>query len=308
LEFSRQSFGAKPSQSILAFIEYNNLLAKKIALNNFSSLVREQGDPRQFSIVIECYDLRTTQIFVPKCGRVWRLERTMTRTLTRELEQLIGGVIPRYKGVRWRPERKHPWVAEIKISEKKTKKKMWLGNFATPEEAAQAYDVAVIRYKKQTTLNFEDSCKHLSNSNIQLIIPSDQRIAIDKSFEVSTSQSMPLGIHTCMGQPSEQARAMPTCGLVNQGGMMIPLVTQADIQPNSKDIITSEKYPPLEVVDEASQEVDTYNKSFEVVENEYNSYFMFASDLPNMGGACFALQKTSSSSDSKVYDKQAHGF
>ena len=60
----------------------------------------------------------------------------MTRTLTRELEQLIGRVIPRYKGVRWRPECKHPWVAEIKISEKKTKKKMWIGNFATPEEAA----------------------------------------------------------------------------------------------------------------------------------------------------------------------------
>jgi hypothetical protein len=228
----------------------------------------------------------------------------MTRTLTRELEQLIGGVIPRYKGVRWRPERKHPWVVEIKISEEKSKKKMWIGNFATPEEAARAYDAAVIRYKKQTTLNFEDSCKDLSNSTMWSIIPSDQSIAIDKSFEVLTSQSMPLGTRTCMGEPSEQARAMPTCGLVNQGGMMIPLVTQADIQPNSKDIITSEKYPPLKVVGEASQEVDTYNKSFEMVENGYKSYFMFASDLPSMGGACSALQKTSSSSDNKVYDKQ----
>jgi hypothetical protein len=303
LEFSRQSFGAKPSQSIFAFIEYNNLLAK-IAVNNFSSLVCEQGDHLQFSIVVDCYDLRATQFFVPKCGRVWRLERTMTRTLTRELEQLIGGVIPRYKGVRWRPERKHPWVAEIKISEEKSKKKMWIGNFATPEEAARAYDAAVIRYKKQMTLNFEDSCKDLSNSTMWSIIPSDQSIAIDKSFEVSTSQSMPLGTRTCMGEPSEQARAMPTCGLVNQGGMMIPLVTQADIQPKSKDIITSEKYPPLKVVGEASQEVDTYNKSFEMVENGYKSYFMFASDLPSMGGACSALQKTSSSSDNKVYDKQ----
>jgi hypothetical protein len=46
--------------------------------------------------------------------------------------------------------------------------------------------------------------------------------------------------------------------------MMIPLVTQANIQPNSKDINTLKKYPPLEVVDEVSQEVDTYNKSFGV--------------------------------------------
>jgi hypothetical protein len=232
---------------------------------------------------------------VPNCGRVWGLERTMTRTLTRELEQLIGGVIPRYKGVRWRPERKHPWVAEINIFENKTKKKMWIGNFATPKEAARAYDVAVIRYKKQTTLNFEDSCKHLSNSTMRSIMPSDQRIALDKSFEVSTSQSMPLGSNTCLGDPSVQARVMPTCASVNQGCMMIPLVMQAKIQPYSKDIITSEKYPPLEVLDKASQEVDTYNESFEVVENGYKSYFMFASDLPSMGGACSAVQKTSSS-------------
>jgi hypothetical protein len=172
---------------------------------------------------------------------------------------------------------------------------MWIGNFATPEEAARAYDVAVIRYKKQTTLNFEDSCKHLSNSTMHSIIPSDKKNAIYKSFEVSTSKFMTLGTRTCMGQPSEQARAMPTCGLVNQGCMMIPFVTQVDIQPNSKDIITSEKYPPLEVVDKDSKEVDAYNERFEVVENGYKSYFMFASDLPSMGGACSPLQKTSSS-------------
>jgi hypothetical protein len=294
VEYSIQSFGSKPSQSILAFIEYSNIISKT-AINHFSLLFREQGDHRQFSIVVECYDVRPTQFLVPNCGRVWGLERTMTRTLTRELEQLIGGVIPRYKGVRWRPKRKHPWVAEIKISENKTKKKMWIGNFATPKEAARAYDVAVIRYKKQTTLNFEDSCKHLSNSTMRSIMPSDQRIALDKSFEVSTSQSMPLGSNTCLGDPSVQARVMPTCASVNQGCMMIPLVTQAEIQPYSKDIITSEKYPPLEVLDKASQEVDTYNESFEVVENGYKSYFMFASDLPSMGGACSAVQKTNSS-------------
>jgi hypothetical protein len=38
----------------------------------------------------------------------------MTRTLTRELEKLIGGGIPRYKGVRWRPKRKHLCVEQGK--------------------------------------------------------------------------------------------------------------------------------------------------------------------------------------------------
>jgi hypothetical protein len=223
----------------------------------------------------------------------------MTRTMTRELEQLIGGVIPRYKGVRWRPKRKHPWVAEIKISEKKTKKKMWIGNFATPEEAARAYDVVVIQYKKQTTLNFEESCKHLPNSTMRSIMPSDTRIAIDKSFEVSTSQSMPLGSHTCLGEPSEQARIMPTCALVNQDYKMIPLVMQVDIEPNSKDIITSEKYPPLEVVEQAPQKVNTYI-DFGLIENESKSYFMFASDLPSMDDTCSPLQKTGSCSKDKV--------
>jgi hypothetical protein len=270
-------------------------LAKNL-ITHFFSLFREQGEHAPYSLVVEIYALRATQFLVPKCGRPWRLETTMTRTLIPELEQLIVGVIQHYKGVRWRSEHKHHWVAKIKVFERKTKKKMWIGKFANPEEVARAYDVAVIRYKKQTTLNFEDSCNHLANSTMQSIIPSDKKNAIYKSFEVSTSQSMTLGTRTCMGQPSEQAGAMPTWGLVNQGCMMIPLLTQAEIQPNSKGFITSHKYPPLEVVDEASQEVHTYNKSFEVLDNgPHKSYFMFASDLPSMGGACSALQKRNSS-------------
>ena len=295
LEFSIQSFGTKPSQSILAFLEYNNILSK-VSLSHFSSLIRVQEKHIQFSIVVECYDLRATRFFVPKCGRAWRLERTMTRLITRELEQLIGGVIPRYKGVRWRPERKHPWVAEIKISEKKTKKKMWIGNYDTPEEAARAFDVAVIRYGMQRSLNFGDSCKHISNSTMKSIMPSDQSNALDNSFDISTSQFMPLSTRTIsLGEPTNQARAMPTCALVNQDCMMIPHVMQLDILPNSKDIITAKKYPQLEVVDEASREVNTCDKSFGVVENGNKSYFMFARDLPSMGDTCFDVEEMRSS-------------
>ena len=166
----------------------------------------------------------------------------MTRKMTRELEELIGGVIPRYKDVRWRPERKHPWVAEIKIFEKKTKKKMWIGNFDTPEEAARAYDVAVIRFGKQTTLNFEGSCKHISNSTMRSLVRSDTKSAIGSSLEIATSHSMPLGTHTYVGEANVQPRAMPTCALVNQDCKMNPLVTQVDFQPNSTDIMTLENF------------------------------------------------------------------
>jgi len=98
-------------------------------------LFSQQGEYVNFVAQTNFYDLRATQFFDSKCERVWRLERTMTRVMTRDLEQLIGEVIPRYKGVRWRPDRKHPWVAKIKVP-KNHKRKMWLGNYDTPEEAA----------------------------------------------------------------------------------------------------------------------------------------------------------------------------
>jgi len=230
----------------------------------------------------------------------------MTRVMTRELEQLIGGVIPRYKGIRWRPERKHPWVAEIKVSQKTTKKKLWIGDFDTPEEAARAYDVVVIRYKKKTTLNFEDSCKHISNSTLRSTMASDQKSTIGSSFEVSTSQSMPLGSHTSLGEAIVQTRAMPTCALVNQDCKMNLPITHVDFEPNSTNIMTLEKYPTLEVVDQELGEVNTNNKTSRALENESKSYFMFASDFPSMIDTSHVLERTGSSSKHGVYDMHSH--
>jgi hypothetical protein len=189
----------------------------------------------------------------------------MIRTMTRELEQLIGGVIPHYKGVHWRPERKHPWVAEIKISKRKTKGKMWIGNYDTPEEAARAHDVVAIQYGMLAPLNFEDSCKHVPNSTMHSIMSSDQESAIDNSFVISTSQSMPLGTRTLsLREPIVQGKAMPTCALANQDCEMNHALMQSDLQENSKAIIS------------------IYNKNIGVVDNGSKSYFMFASDLPSM--------------------------
>jgi hypothetical protein len=100
------------------------------------------------------FDLQGTRFLTQDCPRQWVIQRTVTRQMAQELEQQLCGPIRRYKGVRWRPERKHPWVAEIKLSKQK---KAWIGNFDTQEEAARAFDVAVIHHGKQTTLNFEGS-------------------------------------------------------------------------------------------------------------------------------------------------------
>ena len=94
---------------------------------------------------------------------------------------------------------------------------------------------------------------------------------------------------------------MPTCALVNEDCKMILLITQVDIQPKSKDIITSEKYPPLEVVDQAPEEVNTHINSG-VVEDGNKSLFMFASDLPSMGDTCSPLQNMGPCSMDKVHD------
>jgi hypothetical protein len=295
-----QSFGPEPSQC-LDFFRNNYKIFSKFVFNYLSSLTLQQGEHISFYLQTDFYDLRATQFSESKCGRVWRLERTMIRVRTRELEQLIGGVIPRFKGVRWRPERKHPWVAEIKVSQKTTKKKMWLGNYDTPEEAARAYDAAAIQFGKQTTLNFEDSCMHISNSSMNSKTTSDKKSTIRSSFEVSTSQSMPLGSHAFLGEANVQARAMPTCALVNQYCKMNFPKTQVDFQQNSTNIMTLEKYPTLEVVDQELGEVNTKNKTFKALENESKSYFMFASDLPSMIDNSDVLERTGSYSKHGVY-------
>lgn len=100
------------------------------------------------------FDLQGTQFVAQDHRRPWVIQRTITRQMAQELEQQLCGPIRPYKGVRWRPERKHPWVAEIRLHKQK---KAWIGNFDTQEEAARAFDVAAIYHGKHTTLNFKGS-------------------------------------------------------------------------------------------------------------------------------------------------------
>ena len=157
------SFGVQQdSQSIIAQLELFNISTncKKVYLHLLCV------EPLDMHLLMQCdfYDLRPTQFSKPNGGRVWRSERTMARRMTQQLQLLEGQATVKYKGVRWRPERKHPWVAEIRHSKVK---RMWIGNYDTQKEAARAYDVAAITHGKKTSLNFEDSWKYLPVSTTQ---------------------------------------------------------------------------------------------------------------------------------------------
>jgi hypothetical protein len=109
-----------------------------------------------------------------------------------------------------------------------------------------------------------------------------------------------------LGEANVSARAMPTCALVNQDCKMNPLVMQVDFQPDSTNVMTSEKYPTLEVVDQELGEVNINNKTLTVLENESKSYFMFASDFPSMIDTRNVLERTGPSSKHGVYDMHSH--
>ena len=171
----------EPDQFSLAQKEFSNIFTN--LTKTYVSWSRNKEVDMQLLVQCDLYDLRSTEFFKSRNGKTWMSERTMTRKMARELEHLIEGANRHYKGVRWRPERKHPWVAEIKLPKKK---KMWIGNFDTPEEAARAYDVAAICHGKKTRLNFGDFCKPISKPTMQHSLLSPKQRTEDLSFKILT--------------------------------------------------------------------------------------------------------------------------
>ena len=176
----------EPDQFSLAQKEFSNIFSN--LTKTYVSWSRNKEVDMQLLVQCDLYDLRSTEFFKSRNGKTWMSERTMTRKMARELEQLVEGANRHYKGVRWRPERKHPWVAEIKLPKKK---KMWIGNFDTPEEAARAYDVAAICHGKKTRLNFGDLCKPISKPAMHSPLPSKQHTEQDLSFKGPLTQNVP---------------------------------------------------------------------------------------------------------------------
>ena len=111
---------------------------------SWKSVLNVDDSTVQINVELCLYDLRAIQTLKQNCRRAWVSERTMTRRMVREIETLVNGPKKYVKGVRWRPERKHPWVAELKVSKDK---KVWIGDFDTAEGAAQAYETVAHQFK-----------------------------------------------------------------------------------------------------------------------------------------------------------------
>lgn len=90
-----------------------------------------------------------------------------------------------FRGVRHRPEL-NKWVTEIRPTSQK--RKIWLGTYETPEEAARAYDVGIFYTKKKIPYNFEDSPQQLQLHPIPAELPWESFAALVKQRATSAAK------------------------------------------------------------------------------------------------------------------------
>ena len=152
-------FGSKKESKFTLF-EKDLFLASSSHSKAYQSWLHTKDVDMRVLMQTDFYNLCSSQFSKPKCGKTWAMERTMTRKIAQDLEILMGKPKVQYKGVRWRPERKNPWIVEINLPKKK---KLWVGNFATQAEAVQAYNDVVLQQLEQKNLSVDlDPSKHVS--------------------------------------------------------------------------------------------------------------------------------------------------
>jgi hypothetical protein len=274
--------------------------------NAYTSWLYAEEIELQVSFECNFYDLHTIHDAKPKFGRVWAFERTMTRKLAHELEKLNGGSTKRFKGVRWRPEHKHPWVAEFKLS----RKKIWIGNFDSPEEATQAYNVFSILHQKQKSHNFDDSSMHVPKSIMKFTstMHSAQHDTTDLSYVV------PCSIHPTMTFENEDVSKKPK--LLNSAVMTMSMYYSSSQDCNARlDVFNIVDSNPNNLQIGGSQisslgQEGPCNSFLESVNDVVRkSYYMFVDDLPIMVDKPFILNgmigPMSSLQLSPMFDPQA---
>ena len=238
-------------------------------------------------VLMQCdlYDRSSNPFLKQKCARVWISERTMTRKLAQELEQLQGAATKQYTGVRWRPERKHPWIAEIKLPNKR--KKMWIGNFDTPEEAARAYDAAAVVHGKETTVNFPRPSSRQQHVPEPPISSPKYTQHYDEEQDITTDSSMDIvfdDTDALVGEGTVQSISLPT--LSNSHNWRANR-QQTNVGDSSSDSADSEVVVVGGLLDlsETPQHVSTYvcNKLgyARKPDTDMKGYHMFATDLPS---------------------------
>ncbi|CAK9203517.1 unnamed protein product [Sphagnum jensenii] len=90
-----------------------------------------------------------------------------------------------FRGVRHRREL-NKWVTEIRPTS--MKRKIWLGTYETPQEAARAYDAGIFYTKKKIPYNFEDSPHQLRNHPIPTELPWENFAALVKQRATSAAK------------------------------------------------------------------------------------------------------------------------
>jgi hypothetical protein len=199
----------------------------------------------------------------------------MTRKLAQELEQLRGEATKQYTGVRWRPERKHPWIAEIKLPNKR--KKTWIGNFDTPEEAARAYDAAAIVHGKETTINFQRSRKHVSEPPI-----SSPKYTHYEQDTTDSSMDMMFDDMDALGEGTVQSIPTLSNSSYTHNWRANRLTNVGDSAESAPQVVV---LGGLFDLSETPQHVSTYvcNKLdyTRKLDTNMKGYHMFATDLPS---------------------------
>jgi hypothetical protein len=287
-------------QTELFLLSTNYTKSYKIWLNDASRV------KMQLVVRWEIYDLRSTQFLQQKPTRSWVVERTMTRRMAKKMEQLTGtSTTVRYKGVRWRPERKHPWVAEVKLPKRK---KLWIGNFDTPEEAAQAYiEAAKCHQRHKTVLQSTQGAsdhEHVCVDESKLPSPMTTSFLEHRALDSSTNDISSSLSHHLQRHSSGGGLDFPTPGAMSAND---DLTSNVDHDHEIDRLCGGSNSESASVVSDESRELfeprcgrkdilsaHVCNTSLKV-NAEIESPFMFANDLPVMDDQFVGVDRLSTS-------------